>query len=151
MSDVNAVAAHPSQARRLRRKRKVPQWKADRLQEQLRQKEAELGIKLNGGTPSERDTTFSQRDFDQARQVALRDNIRMLVQLLSETLKNHAGEDLLDFVERIRPLSKARRTDDPLAMFELNAIRDLIHDHARTHHSQASRSTSMVNIGRTAG
>ena len=133
MSDVNAVGAHPRETRRLRRKRKVPQWKADRLQEQLRQKEADLGIKLNGGTPSGRDTTFSQRDFDQARQVALRDNIRMLVQLLSETLKNHAGEDLLDFVERIRLLSKARRTDDPLAMFELNAIiEDLIHDLPRT-------------------
>ncbi len=133
MSDVNAVAVHPSETRRLRRKRKVPQWKADRLQEQLRQKEADLGIKLNGGTPSGRDATFSQRDFDQARQVALRDNIRMLVQLLSETLKNHAGEDLLDFVERIRLLSKARRTDDPLAMFELNAIiEDLIHDLPRT-------------------
>ena len=133
MSDVNAVAVHPREARRRRRQRKVPQWKAARLQDQIRRKEADLGVQLNGGVPAGRNATFSQRDFDQARQRALRDNIRMLVRLLSETLKNHAGEDLLDFVERIRLLSKARRTDDPLAMLELNAIiENLIQDLPRT-------------------
>src|SRR6185436_18306003 len=41
----------------------------------------------------------------------LRDDVRLLGQLLGETLRTHGGTDLFETVERVRMLSKASRAD----------------------------------------
>ena len=52
----------------------------------------------------------------------LRDDVRLLGELLGETLRSHGGEGLFDTVERVRALSKAARVGDESQFAELAAF-----------------------------
>ena len=52
----------------------------------------------------------------------LRDDVRLLGELLGETLRAHGGEELFDTVERVRALSKASRAGGELQFAELAAF-----------------------------
>jgi len=53
-----------------------------------------------------------ERSERSERDKPLRDDVRLLGELLGETLRAHGGEELFETVERVRALSKASRTDD---------------------------------------
>ena len=53
----------------------------------------------------------------------LRDDVRMLGELLAETLRSRGGIALYETVERVRALAKSARAGDPAA---LTALTDLL-------------------------
>ncbi|KAF1018392.1 MAG: Phosphoenolpyruvate carboxylase [Acinetobacter bereziniae] len=53
---------------------------------------------------------------------ALREDVRLLGNLLGETLKSHAGDNLFNLVEQIRALSKAARDGQVEAEKQLQHI-----------------------------
>ena len=52
----------------------------------------------------------------------LRDDVRLLGELLGDTLRAHGGQALFDTVERVRALSKASRTGDRAQFAELASL-----------------------------
>lgn len=103
------------EARRRRRTRKIPQWR----QEQERAARA----RRESVPPAPASPEPARRNaYDVSQQQRLRTTIRMLVELLSDTLKEQEGEELLNAVEELRVLSKARRTGDVRAGERINAL-----------------------------
>ncbi len=126
MTDIAQIPRHPGERRRLRRKRKVPQWIQERQEAHRKKREVELGYSFD---PASGLNGLSNEIPGKSSDLSLRDNVRMLVGLLSDMLKEQAGEDLLDVVEEIRLLAKARRTNDTQAGKEINRIiEELIDD-----------------------
>lgn len=126
--DASSVAVNPREARRLRRTRPMPRWQKERLAERIQRKQDEVGINLNAPVRGSHGVP-APRDYDETRESALRDNIRMLVGMISNLLREQAGEEMLEAVEQIRMLAKARRTGDGLAGERLySLIDDLIDD-----------------------
>ncbi len=113
------VVVQPSQPSHDRsRRRQMPHWLPERQPTRRRQRQESVYHGTNN-TASDDGLT-------------LRDDVRMLVGLLSDMLKEQAGEDLLDVVEEIRLLAKARRTNDTQAGAEINRIiEELIDDMPR--------------------
>jgi phosphoenolpyruvate carboxylase len=52
----------------------------------------------------------------------LRDDVRLLGELLGDTLGSHGGEQLFETVERVRALSKASRAGDEAKFLELTSL-----------------------------
>ena len=52
----------------------------------------------------------------------LRDDVRLLGELLGDTLGSHGGEQLFETVERVRALSKASRAGDESKFLELTSL-----------------------------
>ena len=52
----------------------------------------------------------------------LRDDVRLLGELLGETVKRFAGEDVFDVVERARALAKSGRAGNERAFSELAGV-----------------------------
>ncbi len=113
-----------------RRKSRIPRWQREKLQSQFRERNAAAGgtLDLKSSQASEA-LAGSQRSFNESRQESLRENIRMLVGLLTSTLTEQEGSELLEIVEEIRLLSKARRTQDMRAGERINEIiNERMHD-----------------------
>ena len=53
---------------------------------------------------------------------SLREDVRLLGELLGETLRRQEGQALFDLVERVRALSKKARGGSSLRIFERNAF-----------------------------
>src|SRR5829696_208667 len=53
---------------------------------------------------------------------SLRDDVHLLGDILGQTLKERAGEDLLQTVERVRALAKARRQSGPADIDDLGSL-----------------------------
>src|SRR5829696_8363531 len=53
---------------------------------------------------------------------SLRDDVHLLGDILGQTLKERAGEDLLQTVERVRALAKARRQSGPGDVDDLGSL-----------------------------
>ena len=110
----------------LRRKARGPGWRKAKLQGQPRDRDTVVGGSLDLKSS---DLANIQKDKVGSRQKSLRANIRMLVGLLTSTLTEQEGTELLDLVEEIRLLSKARRTQDLRAGERIgDIIRERIHD-----------------------
>ncbi len=124
MASTTGPAQLASSARR--RKRRIPGWQQEKLQGQFKKRDAAAGgtLDLKSSQGSE-GPSISQRNFNDSPQESLRENIRMLVSLLTSTLTEQEGSELLDIVEEIRLLSKARRTQDLRAG---DRISEIIHD-----------------------
>lgn len=110
--------------RRRQRTRRVPRWQQDKQKAFIAKKEKELGkgldeLKRQQGKKGE---SFSEKEYAQSRQEALKANVRMLVDLLSSIVKQQEGEALLNLIEEVRILAKARRTDDLRAGDRINEI-----------------------------
>ena len=133
MTDVAQLPLPPEEHRRRQRRRKVPLWQQERQKAQRNRQGAAPGYSFAPRAQSAAASGGATGPDPAARDgMSLRDNVRMLVRLLSEMLKEQAGEDLLDVVEEIRLLAKARRTDDARAGAEINRIIDgLIDDMPR--------------------
>ena len=113
-----------------RRRHRIPRWQQERRQNQVKDRDPAVGgsLELKSGLGSE-SPSISQREFDESGQESLRANIRMLVGLLTSTLTEQEGLELLDLVEEIRLLSKARRTQDLRAGERISEIiHERIHD-----------------------
>ncbi len=111
-----------------RRKRRVPRWQQAKLQVQDWDPAVGGSLELKSGWGAEA-SPLSQREFDKSGQKSLRANIRMLVGMLTRTLTEQEGPELLDLVEEIRMLSKARRTQDLRAGTRIGEIiHERMHD-----------------------
>lgn len=126
-----ASTASPAQiASSLKRRARSPRWRKAKLQSPTQTGNAAVGGSLDlksGLTSSE--LAIVEKNSVGSRQMSLRANIRMLVGLLTSTLTEQEGPELLDLVEEIRLLSKARRTQDLRAGERIGEIiRERIHD-----------------------
>ncbi len=110
--------------------RRLPRRQLAHLPSRLGDRDAAVGgsLELKSGLGAVSPATAS-RGFAEIGQKSLRANIRMLVELLTRTLTEQEGPELLDLVEEIRLLSKARRTQDLRAGARIGEIiHERIHD-----------------------
>ncbi len=124
-----SIASPVSLASSRSHKRRLPRWQQKGLPNQVKGQAAAAGGSLELKSGLGATTSISQREFEEAGQKSLRANIRMLVGLLTDMLIEQEGQDLLDLVEEIRMLSKARRTQDLRAGERIGQIiQERIHD-----------------------